>query len=295
MGSFSSTSYATRSATLASASREQVFQKSSINKDFDPKNIVMRESVDSADSPESTAIIIGLDVTGSMGFIAEEINKNRLGPLVEGILERKPVTDPHIMMMAIGDITCDSAPLQATQFEADNRMADQLSDLWLEGGGGGNTYESYDLPWLFAAKKTKIDCFEKRGKKGYIFTIGDEMPPRTAGRQLLNESIGTSLQVDYKIEDVLEEAQEKYNVFHIIVEEGYYCQSEHRRNSVFEAWGNLLGKKAIKMKHHKYVAEVIQSVMEVNEGVNPDDVVAQWQDINARTAVQYALFGSTGQ
>ena len=28
-------------------------------------------------------------------------------------------------------------------------------------------------------KKTSIDCFEKRGKKGYLFTIGDEQLPPT--------------------------------------------------------------------------------------------------------------------
>lgn len=293
-GTFSASDYSTRSATLASKSRHEVFQKRSINKDFDPKFISLRESCDSDDSPESTAIIIGLDVTGSMGFIAEEINKNKLGPLVEGILERKPVTNPHIMCMAIGDITCDDAPLQVTQFEADNRMADQLSDLWLEGGGGGNNYESYDLPWIFAATKTKIDCFEKRGKKGYLFTMGDELPPRTAGRQLLNETLGTGAQSDLAVEDYLEMAQKQYHVFHIIVEEGSFCKYG-RKERAFEAWDELLGKRAIKMNNYQYVAEIIQSVMEVNEGANPEDVISQWQDKNAREAVEYSLYGPSGQ
>ena len=78
------------------------------------------------------------------------------------------------MAMAIGDAECDRAPLQVTQFEADIRLADQLRELWIEGGGGGNRGESYHLPWAFAAMRTSTDCFERRGRKGYLFTIGDE-------------------------------------------------------------------------------------------------------------------------
>ena len=138
MGSWNADSYANVSVARSKKSREEVFQQRSINKDFDPKRVVMRESCDSDDNPNSTAIIIGLDVTGSMGMVAEKIAKKGLGTLVESIHDRKPVTDPHIMMMAIGDINCDRAPLQVTQFEADLRISDQIVDLWLEGGGGGN-------------------------------------------------------------------------------------------------------------------------------------------------------------
>ena len=82
------------------------------------------------------------------------------GIMVEEILARKPVSDPHILCMGIGDVLCDQAPLQVTQFEADIRIAEQLEKLWLEKGGGGNSCESYNLPWYFAAMHTAIDCFE---------------------------------------------------------------------------------------------------------------------------------------
>lgn len=64
------------------------------------------------------------------------------------------------------------SPLQVTQFEADIRIVEQLLDMCV--GFEENRY-SYDSPvWYFAARHTKIDCYEKRGKKGFLFFIGDE-------------------------------------------------------------------------------------------------------------------------
>jgi hypothetical protein len=228
-----------------------------------------------------------------MGMIAEHIAKKGLGTLVESVLDRKPVTNPHFMMMAIGDITCDRAPLQATQFEADIKISDQLAELWLEGGGGGNHYESYDLPWVFAARKTSIDCFEKRGKKGYLFTIGDELPPTTATAKKLTESIGIAEQQDFEAADYLAEAQEKYNVFHIIVEQGSYA-TRHLKQ-VNAGWQNLLGKRAITLTDYKFISEVITAVIEVNEGGDPAEVVEQYQNEQCRAVVEAALYGKSQQ
>ena len=83
--------------------------------------------------------------------------------------------DPQILFGAIGDATCDRVPLQIGQFESDNRMDDDLGRIVLEGGGGGQMTESYELALYFMARHTALDCFEKRGRRGYLFIIGDEM------------------------------------------------------------------------------------------------------------------------
>ena len=270
------------------AARAQVFKQRTINPYLDPRGIEVRESRDSDLNPQSTAIIIGLDVTGSMGVIAEKMATESLGTLVEGIINRKPITDPHVMIMGIGDISYDSAPLQVSQFEADIKIAEQLADIYLEGGGGGNSYESYDLPWYFAARKTSIDCFEKRGKKGYIFTIGDELPPnRPILKRSLNDKFGYVEQDDIGIEQSLNAAQEKYNVFHVIVEQGNYCRSNKR--NVIERWTELLGQRAIRLKDYTHLSEVILSVIQVSEGAEPLEVVNSWQDPNIKESVRYAL------
>ena len=271
--------------------REQIFTRRTVKKEFDPTKAIIRESCDSPANPASNAIIVGLDVTGSMGIIAEKMAKEGLGTLVEGILDRKPVSDPHIMIMAIGDVFSDQAPLQVTQFEADIRISEQLVDLWLEGGGGGNTFESYDLPWAFAARKTKIDCFDKRGKKGYLFTIGDENPPQKAvSKNELKESIGAGGQGDSTTAELLAEAQSRYNVFHIIVDQGNFASRALK--SVSKNWHDLIGKKAIHLNDYDCIAEVIISVIEVNEGKDPQDVINSWTTPKIKSAVEFSLFGS---
>ena len=109
-----------------------------LDPDLDPSKISYRESRDSEENPLSTPIIVAVDQTGSMGFLAESLIREGLGTLVESIYARVPVTDPHVMCMAFGDAWTDTAPLQVTQFEADIRIAEQLSKFYIEANGGGN-------------------------------------------------------------------------------------------------------------------------------------------------------------
>ena len=291
--SFAATSAVTLNAARSSGmsdsmARKQVFKETRTNALFDPKGVMVRESRDSAENPNSNAIILGIDVTGSMGQYAEQLAVEGLGKLVEGIITRKPVEDPHIMVMAIGDAFCDRAPLQVSQFETDIRIAEQLKSLYIEEGGGGNGFESYDLPWYFAGRRTSIDCFEKRGKKGYIFTMGDEPPPpQGLTSSQLNGIFGGGEETSYTSADMLALAQEKYNVFHVIIEQGSYART--RPNEVKSAWQNLLGKKAIPLSDANYMTEVILSVMDVNEGKNPEDVINSWEDPKIKNVVRYAL------
>lgn len=276
---FDSTSYRTYSDThsLRSASREQVFTSRKIPQALDPKKIVIRESCDSHANPNSTPIILGLDVTGSMGFIAEQIAKEGLPELMERTYAELPVTDPHLMFMGIGDVRCDQAPLQVSQFEAGAiPLIEQLRTMWLESGGGGNHFESYDLPWYFAAYKTSIDSFAKRGEKGFIFTIGDEMPPPGLTQRDLLATFGEGQHVDPgSTPELILEAQKTFKVFHIIAEEGNYCRG--RVNQVRQAWVNLLGPNVINMRDHKQLAEIIVSTLKVANGANVNNVINESQ------------------
>lgn len=73
--------------------------KDVINKGLDPKVVKLRESRDSEDNPLSTALIVALDVTGSMGRVLNVMARKGLPTLAEEIYNRKPITNPHIMCM----------------------------------------------------------------------------------------------------------------------------------------------------------------------------------------------------
>lgn len=254
---------------------DHIYKGRSLDSGLDPVGIKLRESRDSDANPNSTAVIIGLDVTGSMTKVLDAMARHGLGTLVGSIYERQPITDPHIMVMGIGDFEYDVAPLQVTQFEAENRpMVEQLEKIYLERGGGGNHYESYAAAWLFAAMRTSLDCFEKRGRKGLIFTVGDEEPTPVLHAHAIKRFLGLDVQDDVEGAKLLAMAQAAYEVFHVIVEEGdYYTRKPEQTR---RAWTELLGQRALLLADHTKLAELVVSVMQVMNGADRDSVVNSW-------------------
>lgn len=273
-GSFNPSAYRSFSASTAGKTTDEIYTSRSLPKSLDPLGVKVRESRDSADNPNSTPLIVALDVTGSMGMLADVIAREGLGTLFTGVLDRKPISDPHVMFMGVGDANCDRAPLQVSQFEADNRVVEQLSQLYLEHGGGGNNFESYNLPWYFAAFHTAHDSIEKRGKRGYLFTVGDEEAPAALTVDQIKKFIGDDIQAAMSPLDALESAQRLYDVYHIVIEEGSHARRHLDR--VLSSWNELLGQKVIRLSDHKKLAETIVSVIEVAEGRDAASSAASW-------------------
>lgn len=288
-GSFDADAYRSYATNVASKPVDHVYTSRGLDPSLDPKGVKVRESRDSADNPRSRPIIVGLDVTGSMGFIADQIAKGGLGTLFQGILDRKPVSNPHLMFMGIGDAACDTAPLQVSQFEADNRIVDQLTKIWLEHGGGSNDHESYDLPWIFAGRRTVHDAMEKRGERGYLFTIGDEEPPEVLGRDALDRVLGISSQADVPAKQSLEEAQRLYKVFHVIIEQGSHAR--HHLDRVQSKWRALLGQHVISLPDHNLLAETIVSAIQVSEGASHSAAASGWGSVAASSIVGRSIAG----
>lgn len=265
------------SRNINSQSTVQDMYRSRSMKDYlNPYEVKYRESCDSMDNPASTAIIFGLDVTGSMGYLSEEIARGALNRTMLEIYDKKPVTNPHIMFQAIGDSKSDEAPLQVTQFEADIRIVEQLLDVYFEGRGGGNGGESYLLSWYFAAKHTKIDCYENRHEKGFLFTIGDECCHKTLTYEELFRVFGEK---DLKhgtmctAKDLFKEASEKYEVFHIVMKAGSY-----KIQKSGEDWRKLIGNRAIELDPEDLdvLPEIFVSLMQYARGADAKEVWEQW-------------------
>jgi len=277
-------SYSSKDWTIFSTSRKygdpktttkDIYSKSTIDEALDPKKWDIRESVDGPDNPESTPVIIGLDVTGSMTAVLDSIARKGLKTICEEIYNRKPITDPHICVLGIGDVECDVFPLQATEFEADIRIFEQLEKLYLEKGGGGNNYESYILAWYFAKYRTKTDSYSKRGRKGFIFTIGDEEISPEISEVAIKRYMGDTQTRDFSAQDLFELAISEWNIYHIIIKEGSHAS--HYFNNVITSWANVIGlQKVISLNDHTKVAETIVSILEIMAGKNKADVVSSW-------------------
>ena len=273
-GTFDPKAYRSFTASTVGKSTDDIYASRSLHASLNPLGVKVRESRDSADNPQSTPLIVGIDVTGSMGMIADVLARKGLGTLFTGVLDRKPITDPHVMFMAIGDANCDRAPLQVSQFEADNRIVEQLTQIYIEHGGGGNNFESYNLPWYFAAMHTVHDSMEKRGKRGYLFTVGDEETPDDLTRDQIKRFIGDDTESKLTTRDLLELAQRTYDVYHVIVQEGSHARSYPAR--VMDRWSSLLGQHVIPLADHTRLSEVIVSAIEVAEGRDAEESAKGW-------------------
>lgn len=273
--------YATSTATKSAMD----YASSSIKKEFDVKQIKVRESVKSDVNPHPTPMIIGLDVTGSMGRVVEACRRG-LGTLFEETIKRRPISDPHVLAMAIGDMKYDSFPVQATQFEADPvTIGKQIEGLTIERGGGGNDHESYLGPWYFALMRTSCDAF-KEGRKGYLFTVGDEEPQMVLTNAEIERWFGDQPKRDYSASELLAALERDWHVFHIMVEEGSYMSSYSAKTK--KAWSEVLGQRAILLSDHTKLAEVIISTIEVTEGRGAEEVAASWSggtDLVVRRAI----------
>ena len=252
--SYNFESRSTRTAFYNSATTDQLFTQQNEKKAHDsmlPKGITVREARDSATHPYTVPVILGLDETGSMGDIPLNMIKEGLPKLMSNLIERG-VPDAALLFLGIGDHESDRFPLQVGQFESGDEELDLwLTHTYLEGKGGGNGGESYLLAWYFAAFHTATDAWDKRKEKGLLFTVGDEPNLQYLPASVINDLMGTTHEKGFTAVELLAKAQERYNVFHIIVN-----HSETAQRSI-KGWEAELGQNCIVLDSHKEVADTI--------------------------------------
>jgi hypothetical protein len=241
----------------ASKSAGEIFTQNALrmaHESMNPNGVIVREARDSEVHTNTVPIILGLDVTGSMGHIPHELIKDGLPKLMGGIIQGG-VPDPALLFLGIGDHECDRYPLQVGQFESGDEELDMwLTRTYIESGGGGNAGESYLLAWYFAAFHTKTDAFEKRGQKGLLFTVGDEPGLKTLPASAIKEIMGQGQQT-YTHLELLAEAQKRYDVYHISV-----LHSGQAINADVE-WKELLGQNCLSIEDHKEIPNVIKKII----------------------------------
>lgn len=118
----------------------------------------------------SSPLVIVSDVTGSMGeWPATMFSKL---PYLE--LEGKEYLgeDMEICFAAVGDAYTDSYPLQVRPFSAGVDLKDQLQALVIEGNGGGQKAETYELGAGYFAWNVSMP----NAIRPILIMIGDEAP-----------------------------------------------------------------------------------------------------------------------
>ena len=232
-GSFTTSSFTSYSTSrgrtvnykgvVTSDSLQDFYQQTHIHEDLKPYKVV-RECCDSEEHPNTIPVIIGLDVTGSMGRACVKTAQN-LNTIITSLYDK--FDDIEFMIMGIGDLAYDFAPIQASQFESDVRIAEHLDKVYMEHGGGGNGFESYTAAWYFGLHHTKLDCW-KRGKKGIIITMGDEPLNPYLPKAPLQSITGDNLEADVETKELYELTKEKFDIYHIAIDDIDDCYQRYK-------------------------------------------------------------------
>ena len=268
-GSYSyNTSIVRASNVYASMDRNEVFTSTSLNPQMDIKNKV-RECVDSEEHPNAFPIIIGLDVTGSMGRIPYELITSGLPQIMKKIMD-EGVKDPQVCFLGIGDSRSDTTPLQVGQFESSDELMEKwLKLVYLEGHGGGNGGEDYGLAWYFAARHTSVDSFKKHGRKGVVITIGDEPVHMTISRNSIKELFG-SAEADVNVASILDEARSEWDVYHINIPD-YSGGKAITKN----CWNKLLQDQVLHIEadtNEAIVEGIVGAILNSYKSTNTDNL-----------------------
>ena len=181
-----------------------VGKQNSIHKSLDPKRWIDENLVSESPSP----IVFALDVTGSMGNWSKIIYDKM--PMFYGqIMMQKYLKEPSISFCAVGDYTCDRAPLQVTEFGQGKEIDQLISKMYLEGSGGGGYTESYEFPAYFYLNQ----CDLNNSELPFWFITGDEAFYDTIDKQYIKKFLGKDEQTNVCAKTVWKELMKKFNVF----------------------------------------------------------------------------------
>ncbi|MBI5148208.1 hypothetical protein HZA33_00845 [Candidatus Pacearchaeota archaeon] len=191
-------------------------------------------------------LVIACDVTGSMGDWPATIfsklpyldieGKEYLGKTME------------ISFAAIGDVYSDQYPLQVRPFTSGTNLEKRLKELVIEGNGGGQIKESYDLCALYYTKNVEMP--KVKHKPVFIF-IGDEGLYDFVNKSTARDVAGISLTEKLSTKDVIEELKKKYSVYLVSKPYGYETLKGDKlgedTKTVHSQWVKYLGEDHIAM------------------------------------------------
>jgi hypothetical protein len=184
-------------------------------------------------------IVFALDVTGSMGDWTKIIYDKM--PMFYGqIMFQNYLKEPSISFCAVGDYTSDEAPLQISKFGCGSQIDDLISNMYLEGGGGGTHYESYELAAYFFNNFYEM----KNSELPFFFITGDESYYEKIQEKYITKVIGKPINENFVIsKEIWKQLMLKFNVF--LIKKPY--DEERREITILKQWRETLGEERVLM------------------------------------------------
>lgn len=240
-----------------STSTQEIFSSTCMKETLNVRDKI-RECCETEEHPNTIPIIIGLDVTGSMNNAC----KSCLAGINDTIIKLyENYKDVEIAIAGIGDFVYDYSPFQLSQFESDVRIADNLFELYIENGGGGNIWESYTAAWYAGLYHTRLDCWN-RGQKGIIITMGDELLNPVLPTEAIQKVFGDVEQDNVDTQELYDKVCEKYEVYHIsITDKSAYLR---RADKIDNSWSKVIGdhyKKSTCEELSKTICEIVDDAV----------------------------------
>jgi hypothetical protein len=268
---------------FSSESANVVGVVSSTHPSMDPKNYTDEKLISECKDP----IVFALDVTGSMGNWTRIIYDKM--PMFYGqIMMQNYLSDPAISFCAIGDSTCDKAPLQVTNFGQGKQVDELISKMFLEGGGGGTDEESYELSAYFY----QHHCELKNPEYPFFFVTGDEAFYKKITPNTIEKIMGKNLlKSELNSEKTWQELMKKFNVF--LIKKPYKKSSNEVE--IMKQWKHAIGEERVLLIHEpKACIDVMLGAIAITTGVRTmesyiDDMKTRGQSEERIDEVKKAL------
>lgn len=229
-------------ASAYSASR---FTSTSLEKSMLPNGKIL-------ESKAKNPIIVMLDVTGSNINFARVVYDKL--PMFYGQIEQKGyLEDFEISFCAVGDAYTDRYPLQIGNFAKGIELDSWIEKIVLEGMGGGQAMESYELAAYYLYQKTKFAA----GSEPIIFFIGDEAPYPTVNKQQAEE-FGMDCPEEGVNAFALLRRKVKDNVFMLL---NKYC-GMYFAEDITSSWEKLLAPEhLIEINEEKAIVDLMLGII----------------------------------
>lgn len=211
-------------------------------------------------------LMILCDVTGSMGEWPKVIFSKLPYLEVEG--KNYLGEDLEMCFGAIGDAYTDQYPLQIRPFSKGTALKDRMLELQIEGGGGGQLSESYELAALYAVHNVEMP----NAIKPILIMIGDEKPYTFVDSDQAQTWAKVSLEKRLSTEKVFEQLKAKFSVY--LIRKPYGRDASSSGNSISSEdreiraqWIELLGAdRVVDLPEAGRVVDVIFGILAQETG-----------------------------